>query len=263
MRIRRNLVPASNNSSNDVVSTCSDPPSNNPVVIPRRCSSTPSSLVCFLNQSPWDVVDPSSQLECGLFSLTGTSIVPDPSNAPRSAVASRKQLNRVNGADSDCDKERRENGARLKLSTGKIRAAKVRGGMIISSNKSQIRSSSSQPHPKKQQQPDPQPAPKRRGRPVKKPAANPYEFYYYSGFGPHWGKKRGNTSEPPPPPPGMNLVGAEELSSEASPSPSAAEDARGKGIEFVEYDDEDDEDEEGRRRGGRKRVKARSLKSLM
>uniref|UniRef100_A0A7N0TVX0 Uncharacterized protein n=1 Tax=Kalanchoe fedtschenkoi TaxID=63787 RepID=A0A7N0TVX0_KALFE len=243
MRIRRNL--ASHNSSNDVASTCSDPPgSNHRNPIPRRCSSaatTTCSLVCTLSRSPWDVADPSSsQLEGGLFSLTGTSTaVPD---APRSVGSSEKlsgdKKKRLNGADSD-----RENDAGLKASPGKIRA-------------SGIRSYSSQPSVEKQQrESNTETVPKRRGRPVKKPSANAYEFYYYSGFGPHWGKKRGSTGSEPA---SNTIVGVEK---ESSPSP---------GIGFVDYgedeDEEDDDDENGetgRRRGGRKRVKARSLKSLM
>ncbi|KAG6575189.1 hypothetical protein SDJN02_23919, partial [Cucurbita argyrosperma subsp. argyrosperma] len=93
--------------------------------------------------------------------------------------------------------------------------------------------------------------------------SNPYEFYYYSGFGPLWGKKRrerggedgGKSSE--------NRAGIRSNATVPSPSPSEMD---GEELDYVEEDD-DDEVEEKDGDGGKKRmrkpVKARSLKSLM
>ncbi|KAG7025993.1 hypothetical protein SDJN02_12491, partial [Cucurbita argyrosperma subsp. argyrosperma] len=88
--------------------------------------------------------------------------------------------------------------------------------------------------------------------------SNPYEFYYYSGFGPQWGKKRqergGGSSE--------NTMGIR--SNATTPSEINSAD-----LDYVEEEDDDDDEEEedGEGDGGKKRmrkpVKARSLKSLM
>ncbi|KAH6766651.1 hypothetical protein C2S52_017634 [Perilla frutescens var. hirtella] len=103
----------------------------------------------------------------------------------------------------------------------------------------------------------------RRARPKKAPAsANPYEFYYYSGFGPRWGKRRGegrkNSSMP------KNVGGDGDGSGEAE---AEAVISNIEEFDYEEYEDEDEEDEEESRDNGRKRVrkpiKARSLKSLL
>ncbi|XP_068314580.1 uncharacterized protein [Pyrus communis] len=113
---------------------------------------------------------------------------------------------------------------------------------------------------------------RRRKKAKKESASNPYEFYYYSGFGPCRNRKRGcdkekeetkaegeiatNTSSatPPPPPPPH----------ESGPRSPLSPIANGE----FNYDDEDDDDElhgsgESGRRRMRKPVKERSLKSLM
>ncbi|CAM8904705.1 unnamed protein product [Rhodiola kirilowii] len=285
MRIRRSLttpVSATTDSENDAALTSSDP-ADAFLTTPRRCSTTTasasssSSLVCVLNQSPWDVADPSSQLEGGLFSLTGTSFVPELAKISQSLASSvklsvdndnRKQQQLDEGFQFDklkYDKysERGGNSMILNSSEGKIRAEKNNGSAALSS-KSQIRSSSGKkPQPKQSTDSTPLPGMKRRGRPTKKPSSNPDEFYYYSGFGPHWGKKRDNIHKQPTPP---RTAKTDELcSSEASSPRSMAEDDKGNDIEFVDYDDDDDDDEneDGRRPSVRKKVKARSLKSLM
>lgn len=88
-------------------------------------------------------------------------------------------------------------------------------------------------------------------------AANPSEFYYYSGFGPLWGKKRG----------GKELKNSETKKDAVSTTAESSSSYVDNGvIHLVEFeDDEDDyneEDEEGTKRK-RKPIKARSLKSLM
>lgn len=100
----------------------------------------------------------------------------------------------------------------------------------------------------------------RRARPKKAPAAstsNPYEFYYYSGFGPRWGKRRGEN--------GKNDGGSMPKNVEEEAAAAAAISRTGiEDFDFDEFEDEDDEEEEmnGKKRV-RKPIKARSLKSLL
>ncbi|KAK8565789.1 hypothetical protein V6N12_059341 [Hibiscus sabdariffa] len=106
-------------------------------------------------------------------------------------------------------------------------------------------------------------------------ALNPYEFYYYSGFGPSWGRRRGGNSE-------MRkniIVEGKDVENNISAvttqnnntTSSASSSQFDNNEEFDHVNDEDyddvDEDEENVDSGGKKRmrkpVKARSLKSLM
>ncbi|MFS7932397.1 putative transcription factor interactor and regulator C3H-WRC/GRF family [Helianthus anomalus] len=112
-------------------------------------------------------------------------------------------------------------------------------------------------------------------RPKKRPTTDPHEFYYYSGFGPSWGKKRGSTC--------TTLNVDNKAASVASNSNTSSisgdmdvQEEMGKRfepdtskVEPVALDNYlDDEDEEiekvfiGKKRG-RKPIKERSLKSLM
>ncbi|KAL2470525.1 wrc domain-containing protein [Abeliophyllum distichum] len=85
-------------------------------------------------------------------------------------------------------------------------------------------------------------------------ATNPYEFYYYSGFGPRWGKKRGenNRSNRSRDEPEQENEMAQSTLSQLDNDESEIEDE-------VEYE----ENGEGGRKRARKPIKARSLKSLM
>ncbi|KAL2487900.1 uncharacterized protein Fot_41192 [Forsythia ovata] len=106
------------------------------------------------------------------------------------------------------------------------------------------------------------PADSRRGLRAKKAAStslasNPYEFYYYSGFGPRWGKKRGennrsNRSRDEP----KNVVQENEM---AQSTLSQLDNDESEIEDEVEYEENG---ETGRKRA-RKPIKARSLKSLM
>ncbi|KZV37766.1 hypothetical protein F511_31148 [Dorcoceras hygrometricum] len=94
-----------------------------------------------------------------------------------------------------------------------------------------------------------------RGRPrIKKRAtqslSNPYVFYYYSGFGPRWGRKRGGEVS-------KNIDRELNMHKEASSS-CYFEDEEIEGVD----EDEKKKQEIGKKRG-RKPIKARSLKSLM
>lgn len=105
--------------------------------------------------------------------------------------------------------------------------------------------------------------PVKAARPKKAPAAssssNPYEFYYYSGFGPRWGKRRGETRK--------NSNGDTSMPKNAEMEPAAISHIGEEDFDFVEYEDDDDDEEEEGRDNGKKRVrkpiKARSLKSFL
>ncbi|KAL7151622.1 hypothetical protein ABFS83_04G044100 [Erythranthe nasuta] len=119
--------------------------------------------------------------------------------------------------------------------------------------------------------PPPPPPPSRRARPKKSSAsssANPYEFYYYSGFGPRWGKKRGEINKDG----GRNIMPENARNEQEMMAAVGEEDS-----DEVEYEEEDEEENNNNNNtnninnnnnnNGRKRVrkpiKARSLKSLM
>lgn len=125
----------------------------------------------------------------------------------------------------------------------------------------------------------------RRGRPkaVKKGpnAASPYEFYYYSGFGPKWGRKRGKKGqvgeeeeEDEENEEANNVeAAAENVAASASsssvntdPQPSSPHNVDNGGqLDYMEddFDDEDGSDEEGGLGRMRRPVKARSLMSII
>lgn len=102
---------------------------------------------------------------------------------------------------------------------------------------------------------------------------NPYEFYYYSGFGPLWGRKRGERAEikAAAADTAAATTAAETSSGQSTPSPSSNTTMRTSALidneEFDYVDDEDEDDDVGSGDSGKKRmrkpVKARSLKSLM
>ncbi|KAL6564497.1 hypothetical protein OROMI_015947 [Orobanche minor] len=99
----------------------------------------------------------------------------------------------------------------------------------------------------------------RGARTKKAPASstsNQYEFYYYSGFGPRWGKKRGETNSKNSSSSMMrNIEHEDEI------------EHRTDRYDELGNEEEEDEEEEIRDNIGKKRVrkpiKARSLKSLM
>ncbi|GLT46580.1 hypothetical protein SLA2020_203240 [Shorea laevis] len=124
----------------------------------------------------------------------------------------------------------------------------------------------------------------RRGRPrsVKKGSSsansNPYEFYYYSGFGPLWGKRRGergggggevskNDTKEVDDTKEIDEHNGTTNTHQNNTSSSSSSQINGNTEEFDFMDDEDEEEyeeeDDGKRKRMRKPVKARSLKSLM
>ncbi|CAK9134388.1 unnamed protein product [Ilex paraguariensis] len=122
---------------------------------------------------------------------------------------------------------------------------------------------------------------RRRPRPKKASASskNPNEFYYYSGFGPLWGKRRGPGrvekeaelnkcigSEAPVKP---VVVLVETTTSPSSSCQICKEIRNNQEFDYVEDEDEEEDEDEDEENGEveyrrvRKPIKARSLKSLM
>ncbi|KAG6725462.1 hypothetical protein I3842_02G033400 [Carya illinoinensis] len=115
-----------------------------------------------------------------------------------------------------------------------------------------------------------------RGRAGKKgSSSNPYEFYYYSGFGPLWGRKRGDKRS------GGNKKDIEAAklvdnngaatnittAQRDQGTPSSSQLDNGEDFDYVDEEDDEDEGAAANNDSGKKRmrkpVKARSLKSLM
>ncbi|KAI4355109.1 hypothetical protein L6164_003913 [Bauhinia variegata] len=114
-----------------------------------------------------------------------------------------------------------------------------------------------------------------RARAAKKStSSNPYEFYYYSGFGPLWGKRRGDRNGEGTKNESKILenstitdtkaTAATNVSPSATAStPSSSSQIEHEGFDYVDDDEEDDTNGDSSKKRMRKPVKARSLKSLM
>ncbi|KAL2236407.1 UNVERIFIED_CONTAM: hypothetical protein Sindi_0832400 [Sesamum indicum] len=107
--------------------------------------------------------------------------------------------------------------------------------------------------------------PQRRPRPKRASASsssNPHEFYYYSGFGPRWGRKRGEASKKAGTDASKNIEIESDLNSAVLSRFQEDDDT-----DYVEDEEEENEDEDhgnsSRKKRARKPIKARSLKSLM
>ncbi|KAL5859664.1 hypothetical protein ACOSQ4_000960 [Xanthoceras sorbifolium] len=96
-------------------------------------------------------------------------------------------------------------------------------------------------------------------------ASNPYEFYYYSGFGPLWGKRRGERVSQ-----GKKMLEIKEVennsyANDKTPQSFSSLTDNG-GFDYIDDEDDEEDEENGDstcKKRTRKPVKARSLKSLM
>ncbi|CAN0889997.1 hypothetical protein LINGRAHAP2_LOCUS16223 [Linum grandiflorum] len=239
-------------------------------------SSSSGHVICQLNQSPWDVIS-SSQFDArnGSFVDDYDSLAAVVNESVASMMMEEEEeddkmeeVQQVygNGMNIDDDEELNCNTApsarniasRPRKNCNTASSAARRGGKAK--------------------------AAKKRATPASTSSSNPYEFYYYSGFGPRWGKQRradrgdgrgggGNLD-------GRDQVitGSAEMNGGGSPAASGL--SRGNSsspsmevLDFLDEDYDDDEDEEEeeeeeigvdcRKKRMRKPVKARSLKSLM
>uniref|UniRef100_A0A5B7BI79 WRC domain-containing protein n=1 Tax=Davidia involucrata TaxID=16924 RepID=A0A5B7BI79_DAVIN len=233
-------------------------------------SSTETLLqthVCQLNRSPWDVIifppdsssTPPYQVD-GDDSFTGNGSLGDSIGAVESVASMKISLEeekRENGEEEN-NQLGFDNGEEAILcckSDGKgwqCRREAKEGHSLCDHHLAQLRNYNSLGHlssKKSEKLPEKAAATicRRPRLPLKKASSgsNPHEFYYYSGFGPLWGKKRGNTKPPK----------VEPALIEIATPPSSPE------LDYVE-DDEEEEGDAGKKRS-RKPIKARSLKSLM
>ncbi|KAH7849630.1 hypothetical protein Vadar_020630 [Vaccinium darrowii] len=287
MRIRKHAK------LNGLSLTATAPNGCSPDLTPRSTSSSRlrqhnSPHICQLNQSPWDLLSfppdsPSSPFQVvdgeeSNYTANGSS--GNSLGAGESVASMRMSLN--------VEDKNVKNGIELGFGNGgAISYCKTVGKSWQCKKEASKGHSLSQHHlplpsAKKSEKPpvvvvaEATNPIRRRGRPRKvqlqpppppPPAtANPYEFYYYSGFGPRWGKKRGVRDVPK-----SDSVEEEEeeIVREIVPQHSSLSSSSSE-IDSEEFDyieDDDDEDKEDKRnvkkRRGRKPIKARSLKSLM
>ncbi|KAK6164277.1 hypothetical protein DH2020_001141 [Rehmannia glutinosa] len=121
-------------------------------------------------------------------------------------------------------------------------------------------------HASKKSEKLPVEARRRTTRPKKAPttssSSNPHEFYYYSGFGPRWGKKRGENKNN-----ASSMPNNHDHEDEIEPHTKFGFGDLDEDSDSTEYEEDDEDDDEEMRDNGKKRVrkpiKARSLKSLM
>ncbi|KAK6141493.1 hypothetical protein DH2020_024771 [Rehmannia glutinosa] len=121
-------------------------------------------------------------------------------------------------------------------------------------------------HASKKSEKLPVEARRRTTRPKKAPttssSSNPHEFYYYSGFGPRWGKKRGENKNN-----ASSMPNNHDHEDEIDPHTKFGFGDLDEDSDSTEYEEDDEDDDEEMRDNGKKRVrkpiKARSLKSLM
>ncbi|CAA0392735.1 unnamed protein product [Arabidopsis thaliana] len=279
----------------------------------------PDTYVCHLNQSPWDVIPVSSSGDCELTNLVDSSwFLPLSSSSSSSSpplihkfIGEEDSFN-GNVSLGDCnDTAQRFNSSvssnQSLVSVEKLNLNAAEEDKYAISPEVEDPMDQSDDYDKKSEALEPNspvktsgddekvvvtiPTAPKRGRPrgsgkkVSAPALkNPYEFYYYSGFGPRWGRKRGGSDD-------EKMVINDSKKSRSSASSSSDEDGHktaafgGGSVSFDEFDfvdedydvmEQDQGSDHGRKKKnekmimmkktmkkGRKPVKERSLKSLM
>ncbi|KAF5731748.1 hypothetical protein HS088_TW18G00433 [Tripterygium wilfordii] len=223
--------------------------------------------VCHMNQSPWDVISFSdetypaalNQFGGGDDSFAVNTSFGDSAGVVESLESMMDEDDKAMEMETEDDNGGRKDEERTKIKKKKfcsktsVSSSKRGGGAVVDRGS--------------------RPGRAKKGSSLN--SSNPYEFYYYSGFGPLWGKRRA----------GKNGGGGEAKIKRKSskskemegvviqntilpPSPSLID--HSEELDFVEEEDdyeEDNEEEQRSSNGGKKRVrklvKARSLKSLM
>ncbi|XP_057462166.1 uncharacterized protein LOC130752413 [Actinidia eriantha] len=237
-------------------------------------------ISCHLNQSPWDAISfpPDSasspyQVDGDEDNFTANASFSDSTGAVES-VASMKIS--VDGEDKNVNSQPPNQALSMEEDMEKVICCKTdgkawkckkeasQGHPLCEHHLAQIRTYNSLAHPysgKKSEASPPEKAAATTRRPRLKKAGsnpNPHEFYYYSGFGPRWGKRRGSNNVPS----NNNRVGLQEVEDCVAQAVASSSQIGNDLCDYVEDDYDDEEDEFGKKRG-RKPIKARSLKSLM
>ncbi|XP_022769719.1 protein ecdysoneless homolog [Durio zibethinus] len=261
-----------------------------------------SAYVCQLNQSPWDVIPfPQEPYPSSLHhqfgaedSFNGNGSLGDSIGAVESVASmmesEEKAIMKVEGMvvddndDNDEMKIAKQFGSKSQCEEEEKESKQE---ALLKSCNNNNNSSDSGNNPSsltiKKAEKNNQLIGSRRGRAraTKKgssSASNPNEFYYYSGFGPSWRKRRGGSDRVGEI--SKNIIEAKEVENNSSaittqnnttPSSSSQID-NNEEFDYVDDeddedddddDDEDDENEDSGRKRMRKPIKARSLKSLM
>ncbi|KAM7472432.1 hypothetical protein LguiA_010615 [Lonicera macranthoides] len=228
-----------------------------------------SHLICQLNQSPWDIITfpplppppphssplpppppPPYQVD-GNESYNGNESLPN-SLAAIESVDSMKLAVKVEETDCKVDKrEEKRRGANLSYKTdGKQWQCKreaQKSHTMSNRHLAQMKNYNTLAHPSISKSAASN-KPTRAQKPTSIASSDRNEFYYYSGFGPRWGKKRDA---------GTSIThkrereAVEPVKTVAVPCYSSSE---------IDDDDEEEEDDVKTRR--RKPIKARSLKDL-
>ncbi|VVB06792.1 unnamed protein product [Arabis nemorensis] len=213
----------------------------------------PETYMCHFNQSPWDVIPVTSSVDGDGSSelpnlLDSSWFLPSPSSSPpplihqfdgeednslnrnlslgnsngvaqrlTSSVVSVEGLNLIAAEDYDRSPDVDEPMDRSDNSGKKSEPVATNSPVKTSGDEEEMAVS--------------MPAPPKRGRPrgtgKKAPAftaasTNPYEFYYYSGFGPRWGRKRGGSGDGDGD--GENMVVCEDDNNNVSKKSSSSSD---------------------------------------
>ncbi|KAF7153881.1 hypothetical protein RHSIM_Rhsim01G0164000 [Rhododendron simsii] len=254
--------------------------------------------ICQLNQSPWDVLSFPPDSPSSPFQVDGeeSNYTANGSSANSLGAVESVASMRISMDMEDKNVNHNKNGIGLGFGNGgTISCCKTVGKGLKCKMEAWKGHSLCQHHlphqltvydslsahpsaaAKKLEKPVTGPIRRRRGRPRKvqvpppppPTVVNPYEFYYYSGFGPRWGRKRGVS----------HIAKAERVEEEEKEinvrervlhSSILVSSSEMDSDEFDYVEDKKKEDEENnanakkkKMRRGRKPIKARSLKSLM
>ncbi|XVF80105.1 hypothetical protein PTKIN_Ptkin15bG0043700 [Pterospermum kingtungense] len=248
-------------------------------LIYSQSSRAESVHVCELNQSPWDVIHfepyPSSfnhlQFETE-DSCNGNGSLGDSVGVVESLnsimESEEKAIMKVEGmiVDNNDDFNEMKMGKQFGFK-GQCDEAKLKSCNKSSDNGNNISSMTSKNDNNQLLQGS---CRRGRARVAKKgsssAASNPYEFYYYSGFGPLWGKRRGGSD---------NRAGeisknkdvennSSAITTQHNTTPSSSSQIdNNEEFDYVDDDEEDEENGDSGKKRMRKPIKARSLKSLM
>ncbi|XP_009597508.1 uncharacterized protein [Nicotiana tomentosiformis] len=257
-------------------------------------SLQPATLVCQLNQSPWDVISfpieenedpqtppPSFSYEPDGYANTGTFY---DSNGTVTSVTSMKldderemkeikwdyyydaSISEVGGDFVKYENNDIENNQDEDVDMEELGLDKDSGDNLCRHQFDEVKHyNNSAKIPDKQQEAAAAAIGRARCRPRAKKSSfssSPYQFYYYSGFGPSWGKKRGyrKTDSDAAARDVEHVQSMAEVSNDSHLTQFSSSQINYDEFDYVEG--EDNEEKNGKKRA-RKPIKARSLKSLM
>ncbi|MCD9640977.1 hypothetical protein HAX54_026772 [Datura stramonium] len=207
--------------------------------------------ICQLNQSTWDVITfPVEEND-------DPSLVPPPSSSSSSNYQFDGYTHNYNFFDSnETVQSNVADDVDISVDVKKIKQEDVEMeelGLLLDENDNGNNSTNKKLD--KQHEAAETGSPRHRPARAKKSSSSydPYEFYYYSGFGPLWGKKRG----------ARRTISDNNSIAEDADQYSSSQVEDNEEFDYVQLEVEDDHEEIGKKKRPRKPIKARSLKSLM